>query len=283
MKSGIGVHFAACFVIFFLSACSTDEQYHSLPEVVQVERVIPYHIVSYGESVGSIAEKYSMTRTELIRLNRLSPPYQLYNGQRLVINVKVEDSSSTQVDSEVVIEEKTKQEKKEQEKEVVKTADEVEKPKPENEQPAQEVESDAPQIVEEESSDYVWPITDGQNKIVQNFSDSSDGEVILKASAGTPVKAITDGTIRIAKTLDGEASSYGKTVIILHNKKNKLSVYSHLQEYSVSAGQKIKKGTVIGKVGKSGNAKSPQLHLQIFDVNKKDKTRTPVDPEKILP
>jgi murein DD-endopeptidase MepM/ murein hydrolase activator NlpD len=60
-------------------------------------------------------------------------------------------------------------------------------------------------------------------------------------------------------------------------------VYSHLQEYSVSAGQKIKKGAVIGKVGKSGNAKSPQLHLQIFDVNRKDKTRTPVDPEKILP
>jgi LysM repeat protein len=181
-----------------LSSCSTDEQYRSLPEVVQVERVVPYHIVSGGESVGTIAEKYSMTRTELIKLNGLSPPYQLYSGQRLVINVKVEDSSSTQADSDVVVvEEKTKPEKKEQ------AGDEIERPKLENEQPIQEQESDAPQIVEEESSDYVWPIADGQNKIIQNFNDSSDGEVILKASAGTPVKAVTDGTVRIAKTLDG--------------------------------------------------------------------------------
>jgi murein DD-endopeptidase MepM/ murein hydrolase activator NlpD len=271
-----------CFVAFFLSACSTDEETRALPEVVQVERVVPYHIVSGGESVGSIAEKYSMTRVELIKLNRLSPPYQLYSGQRLVINVKVEDSSSSRSDPEVIVEEKARQEKREQDSGVV-SGDGVEKQKLSSEErPSQETESDAPQIVEEDF-DYVWPIADGQNKIVQNFKDSSDGEVILKASAGTPVKAITDGTVRIAKTLDGEAASYGKTVIILHNKKNKLSVYSHLQEYSVSVGQKVKKGAVIGKVGKSGNAKSTQLHLQVFDVNKKDKTRTPVDPEKILP
>jgi murein DD-endopeptidase MepM/ murein hydrolase activator NlpD len=128
----------------------------------------------------------------------------------------------------------------------------------------------------------MWPITDGKSKIVQSYDSSSDGGVVIKASAGTVVKAISDGVVKIAKALDGDASAYGKTIAIKHDNPRRLSIYSHLSEISVKEGQKVKKGTIIGKVGKSGSAKIPQLFFQIFNINSSNK-RISVDPEKLLP
>lgn len=275
-------------LVIFLAGCSSVKK-DPLPEVVQVDRVIPYHIVKDGESVGSIASEHSMTRAELIKLNALTPPYQLYNGQRLVINVRVENVSE---DSDIVVEETTGQEGEEEHiagdsLNVMPDSAKEQSSDPQEEDDAtvDDVNAASLQVAEENiiKNEYFWPITDGKLKISQSFKDSSDGGIIMQASAGTPVKAIADGIVRIARTLDGDAASYGKTVIILHSAKSKLSVYSHLQEYSVKANQRVKKGEIIGKVGKSGTAKSPQLYLQIFDVNKKDKSRVSMDPEKILP
>lgn len=283
--------FFACILAIFLVACSPTKR-DQLPEIIKVDRVIPYHIVKEGESVGSIASGHSMTRADLIKLNGLVPPYQLYNGQRLVVTVKVD---SKDLDTDVVVEETTGSEEEPVSSDSLNTTRSPTKESPRTQpvmiedtatidEDSSENLAKAQEIPEKSSeSDYVWPIADGKSKISQTFKNSSDGGIIMQASAGTPVKAIADGIIRIARALDGDASSYGKTVIILHSNKNKLSVYSHLQEYSVKANQRVRKGDVIGKVGKSGNAKSPQLYLQIFDVNKEDKSRISMDPEKILP
>lgn len=268
-------------VAIMVAGCSNNQQ--DLPEIVKVERVIRHHIVKEGESVGSIAEKHSMTRAELIKLNKLKPPYQLYNGQRLRVNVSDDRALSTQADQDIVVtENKTEVEEvkthevnvnsNDESVETIETIDDV------KEDPIAK-----PAVESEVSSEYVWPITNGKDKITQQFTKSKNGGVTIETSAGTPVKAIADGVVKIAGSLGGDASSYGKTVIILHDKTNTLSVCSHLQEYSVKAKQRVKKGDAIGKVGKSGNATSSQLFLQIFKVNKANKTRIAIDPEKILP
>jgi murein DD-endopeptidase MepM/ murein hydrolase activator NlpD len=261
-----------CSSTILLAACSSVNEREVLPEVLRIDRVVPYHIVREGDSVGSVAEQHSMTRTELIKLNNLNPPYQLYAGQKLVINVKAEKlKDQPERDAEFIEREECR-------------------PVITNDVSNAEKQAQPPETVEvgtngeaKPASEYVWPIADGRSKISQHFDESNDDGIIMRASAGTLVRSITDGVVRIAKTLDGDASSYGKTVIILHNLHSKLSVYSHLMEFSVQAGQKVKKGDVIGKVGKSGNAQSAQLCLQIFNINKKDKTRVSLDPEKILP
>jgi murein DD-endopeptidase MepM/ murein hydrolase activator NlpD len=273
--------------VVFLSGCSSQRE-GDLPEIVQVERPIPYHIVRNGDTVGSIAEQYSMTRSTLIKLNKLTPPYQLYNGQRLVVHLNSEEK-----DSETeIIEQSAKTVRRGEEgaleenrrgKSTDKEEDEVIEIEDIDDVSAQANRQEATTDSPPQASEYVWPINDGQNCISQKFDSLNEGEVILKASAGTPVKSIAAGTVKVARILAGDASSYGKTVVILHNKVNKLSVYSHLQEISVSAKQKVKAGTIIGKMGKSGNAKTPQLHFQVFDVSGKKQKRVPIDPEKLLP
>jgi lipoprotein NlpD len=262
-------------IIIGLTACSGDRD-RELPEIVRVERVIPYHVVEEGDTVGSIATKYGMSRADLIKLNKLRPPYQLYNGQRLVISLRPAGNQS-----------------KERELEAIKT-EEVGTPSTPEDGKKQDADVDHATIDDivgdrdgklitkeptEPPSKYGWPVTGGRNKISQHFED---GGITIDASAGTPVRAIADGIVKIAGVPEGDAAAYGVTVVLKHDSEGMLSIYANLQEAMVNKSKKVKKGDVIGKVGKSGTiAKKAQLYFEMNDLNGKE--RRPVDPEKVLP
>lgn len=270
-----------CLLSLILTSCSHKDV--ELPEIVQVKKVNPYHKVSEGETVGSIAAKYGMTRAELIKLNNLEQPYQLYNGQRLVINVKPElegkigqsEEEKTQVvDSEMQNTEVQSENTKPEENAV---DSEIQNQVPETEKDAEQVD-EAPV----KNAEYIWPIENGKSKISQHFnSEEVDGGIIIDASVGTPVKSIADGTVVISGVPSGEAAAYGTTVVIKHTAKKTMSIYANLKEAKVSVGKKVKQGEIIGKVGKSGSiAKKPQLYFELNDLS--GPGRKAVDPEKFL-
>jgi hypothetical protein len=94
----------------------------------------------------------------------------------------------------------------------------------------------------------------------------------FRASMGTPVQAINDGTV----ALSTEQWTPGQTVIIDHG-GSIFSKYNHLSERRVQSGQTVTRGQVIALSGRSGGQKSPpHLHLDII-IN-----RTPVDPEDFM-
>ncbi len=261
-------------IVFVLGGCSSNKQDSDLPEVVRVPRVIPYHIVKEGETVGSISKEYSMKRADLIKMNTLQPPYQLYNGQRLVVIPKI-DSSAIQDEQDIRVSENSADaplhEQIEQNKE---------KDAKINEEDIEESEEVVEVAEEIKESDYEWPISDGAEKVSKHFGESDSG-IVFAASAGTPVHAIADGVVMISGVPSGEAAAYGTTVVIKHSKLKKLSVYANLKEASVKVGAKVKKGGKIGLVGKSGvMAKTPQLYFEVNDIS--GKSRKPEDPEKLL-
>ncbi len=81
----------------------------------------------------------------------------------------------------------------------------------------------------------------------------------ITAPRGTPVYATADGYI------SGETggSGYGIVVIINHGYSYK-SVYAHLSKKAVKAGQKVKRGQIIGYVGNTGLSLGPHLHYEII-------------------
>ncbi|MDR3224366.1 MAG: M23 family metallopeptidase [Holosporales bacterium] len=251
---------ALLFSILLLSGCSSGDK--EPPEIVRVQRVEPYHIVSEGDTVESVSKRYGMTRADVIKLNSLEPPYQLYHGQRLIVNVKAsalielppelpQESDETRLPQEDI------------------TIDDI---------PQREPVASLPTP----AFDYVWPIDGGAQKVSQHFGDNDeDGGVIFDASAGTPVKSIADGTVMIAGTPKGDAAAYGTTVVIKHVSKKTMSIYAMLQETGVTVGQRVKQGDIIGKVGRSGTiAKKPQLYFEISDLS--GNGRKAVNPEKLL-
>lgn len=73
---------------------------------------------------------------------------------------------------------------------------------------------------------------------------------------GTEVLAVDDG--EVIQVGEGD---YGITIILKH--KWGLSYYGHLSEVSVSLGQEVKKGEVIGLSGDSGFSTGPHLHFSL--------------------
>ena len=80
----------------------------------------------------------------------------------------------------------------------------------------------------------------------------------LGAPLGTPVLAASPGTVEIADYMGG----YGLTVVLNHNKATLQTLYAHLSEIFVEPGEKVAQGTVIGRVGSTGNSTGPHLHFE---------------------
>jgi murein DD-endopeptidase MepM/ murein hydrolase activator NlpD len=84
------------------------------------------------------------------------------------------------------------------------------------------------------------------------------------APKGTPIYATGNGTIKLAKKNFG---GYGNQVVIDHG-YGLFTLYGHMKEFKVKAGQRIKRGECIGYVGSTGISTAPHLHYEVIK-NKK--------------
>ena len=76
---------------------------------------------------------------------------------------------------------------------------------------------------------------------------------------GTPVKAITSGTVLETKWNPGGG---GNTITIKENDNQHYQWYMHLSEYNVKPGETVNTGDVIAYSGASGGVTGPHLHFQ---------------------
>ncbi len=86
--------------------------------------------------------------------------------------------------------------------------------------------------------------------------------VDLKLAYGTPVSAIAGGRVYRA----GWERGFGNTVMVEHRAADGsrfVSVYAHLAQIAVQAGQDLRPGDLIGHVGTTGRTTGPHLHLQV--------------------
>jgi murein DD-endopeptidase MepM/ murein hydrolase activator NlpD len=72
------------------------------------------------------------------------------------------------------------------------------------------------------------------------------------------IKATADGVV----VYNGYHGSYGRLIIIDH-KNNYTTYYAHLDSYIVTVGEEIKRGQLIGYMGKSGRTTGVHLHYEV--------------------
>jgi murein DD-endopeptidase MepM/ murein hydrolase activator NlpD len=78
------------------------------------------------------------------------------------------------------------------------------------------------------------------------------------APIGTPEYAVADGVVIRA----GAASGFGLAVYIEHANGD-VTVYGHMQEILVQAGQTVKAGDTIALLGNRGQSTGPHLHFEV--------------------
>jgi murein DD-endopeptidase MepM/ murein hydrolase activator NlpD len=98
--------------------------------------------------------------------------------------------------------------------------------------------------------------------------------VDIANSLGTPIYAVADGVVTVAKADPG---GFGFYIVIDHG--NGIStLYGHIypETVKVKVGQHVKKGQLIAAIGSNGHSTGPHLH---FEVHIND---SPVDPMQYL-
>ncbi|MFQ5720889.1 MAG: M23 family metallopeptidase, partial [Candidatus Aminicenantales bacterium] len=80
----------------------------------------------------------------------------------------------------------------------------------------------------------------------------------IATNLGNPVVATADGVVVQTKI----EKIGGKTIIISH-RGGYTTVYCHLNKFLVRPGQRVKRGDVIGEVGKTGKALGPHVHYEV--------------------
>lgn len=80
----------------------------------------------------------------------------------------------------------------------------------------------------------------------------------IAASAGTPVKAVANGTV----ALNDVMGTYGRTIIVDHGGGD-YSVYSSLARTDLGKGARVTKGQTVGTVGSNDPGLPAHLHFEI--------------------
>jgi lipoprotein NlpD len=253
------------FVFCLLSGCSTRRE----PcDVVQARPLVYYHKAAPNETLGQVARRYDMSIKEICRLNGLEPSAILVPGQRVFILPPKGIIQGPQSTPTISVETSTNQ-----------FQEKVEEPS--EEPPLTTAEDESLDEWTVPVATFAWPVN---GKLLRHFNDKLPNGTIseginISAPMNVAVKACADGVVVDAGEL---VLGFGKMVILSHD-NGMISIYGHLQEISVKRPQEgetvqVHKGQVIGRVGKTGNVRVPQLHFQLRDAKK-----TPVDPVKHLP
>jgi murein DD-endopeptidase MepM/ murein hydrolase activator NlpD len=104
------------------------------------------------------------------------------------------------------------------------------------------------------------PISDvfGSQRVFNGKTSSPHQGLDFRVPTGTPVAAMNDGTVLLARPLYFE----GNFVVIDHG-QGLLTLYLHLSEFKVKEGDAVKRGQVIGLSGGTGRATGPHLHVAV--------------------
>ncbi len=119
-----------------------------------------------------------------------------------------------------------------------------------------------------------WEQIDVENRVVKGDTKILSNYIIY----GRDVLAVADGTVMSSRNDLPEqvpgALPQGITIdqadgnfVVLDIGGGAYVLYAHMQPASVrvKAGDKVKRGDVLGKVGNAGNTQAPHLHLQVMD------------------
>lgn len=193
----------------------------------QTVRVLPVsgvkHIVSRGETVHSIADKYDVSAQAIVDW-----PYNSFTN---------DETFGLAVGQTLIIPDGVKPE---------------EKPV----SPRQFIAHQTPDAgTVAASGEWVWPT---QGRITQQFSWYHPGIDIANRDLPSVVAA-DSGRVMLVKS---DTFGYGNHIVIDHGNGYQ-TLYGHLSAFRVEEGQTVQKGSVIGIMGSTGRSTGPHLHFEI--------------------
>jgi hypothetical protein len=190
------------------------------------ERAAVVHLVTAGQTLWRIARAYEIELDDLARANGIDDPSAIRVGQRLVIPGATSP-----------------------------------RPVPSYPQPVPPQGAPPARAHVETRASFSWPVAGG--RILSGYGEPRrthrHAGIDIGGRRGEPVCAAEEGRVVYAgSTLRG----YGKTVIIDHGDDLR-SLYAHNSELLVREGDRVGRGEVIARLGRTGRASTNHCHFEI--------------------
>ena len=120
---------------------------------------------------------------------------------------------------------------------------------------------------------FLWP---AEGRLLSSFGPKEGGlhndGINFAVPRGAPLRAAENGIVAYA---GNELPGYGNLLLIRHD-GGWMSAYAHNDTLLVSRGDEVKRGQIVSRAGSTGSVASPQAH---FELRRNGK---PVNPEKYL-
>ncbi len=250
------------------------------------------HTVSAGENIYDVARTYEVDAYALAVTNELRPPFELSEGQVLIIPGAGTSGAGTPASSPSAAVAATS------ESQAVPEAQSAGEPTPFGrppERPASAASTERAARSSDRSGDketaslspdqadsaagpsregFVWPVS---GRIVSSYGPKGGGRyndgINIAAPEGTTVRAAESGVVAYA---GNELRGFGRTLLIKHP-GGWVTAYAHNSELLVQRGQQVRRGQAVAKVGATGGVDEPQLHFEVR------RSRKAIDPVTLLP
>lgn len=194
--------------------------------------ILPVEGLSYqvkkGDTIGGLAIKFNSSSKEILAYNNIDKPSDLQIGDTIVIPGGVKP------------------------KEAPKTTISKAKPKVEIHSPSKS--DSAPS-----ANGFIWPFPEGVGRVSQG--PHHGGSVDIAAPKGTPIYAVKDGTVLVAKG-SGYNGGFGLYVVIDFDDGGQ-GLFAHMSKVIATPGQVVKQGDLIGLVGSTGRSTGPHVHIEM--------------------
>ena len=275
--------FCICALCLILSGCASSNggvelfssYYRKLfgtPETVKVQK---------GDTLYSIAKRYDMSISELIELNGIDSPNQLYVGQVLktasnkYYTVKRGDTLASiarrygTTYQDLAKKNNIKPPYALNVGQKIALSGQASTAAQKSAQPTNTSKNKAQQKSSASKSSYVstkrsakflWPVS---GKVISSFGVTGKGRkndgINISAPLGTSVKAGDKGVIAYA---GNGLKGFGNLILIKHS-DGYITAYAHTDKILVKKGQSVARGEKIATVGKTGGVSAPQLHFEV--------------------
>ena len=224
-----------------------------------------------GDTLSAIARRHGLPMDEIVALNRLTPPYRLLAGQRILLPQARVHAALRGEPSHVP--DRGGAESRAPARENRAAAYNVERgarldapAPPARALPVPPVRWSGPAVVQPPRSGarlghgFLWPV---EGPLISRFGSKPGGMhndgINIAAPIGSKVRAARHGVVAYA---GNELRGYGNLVLIRHD-DGWMTAYAHNDSLLVEKGEVVRRGQVISRSGKSGRVSRPQAHFEI--------------------
>ncbi len=206
--------------------------------------------VTPGDTLYSIARNNGVSVQSIANANRIGTPYTLTVGQQLLLPAVPVGQATRQSTYQA-----TRPAQQLQARAVPQTV-----PANKNIESITREASYTKRTPVNPATQFSWPI---KGSVIANYGAGGIGRrndgINIAAPQGTTIRSAAAGEVVYrGSELDG----YGNLLLIKHD-GGYVTAYAHNDVMLVRKGQKVKKGAIIAKVGKTGAVSEPQLHFEI--------------------